>query len=159
MSMVNNIKQKIAQIAGMVAIITRAIILFPRKIMQSNTRIIQPTREIICIFLLGFLLGVGGLSLLCQFNLVNLNSKQYAYVDVERVIESVNKSLNDQTEAEKLTVNQANDKLNIAKEKFNILLVSYSLEHDAVVFSSTKAIAGANNVTEYFIEEILEAIK
>ena len=159
MFMVNNIKQKIAQIAGMITIITRAIILLPSRVMQSNARIIQPTREIICIFLLGLLLGAGSLSLLCQFNLVNLNSKQYAYVDVERVIESVNKSLNDQTEADKLTVNQANDKLNIAKEKFNILLVSYSLEHDAVVFSSTKAIAGANNVTGYFIEEILEAIK
>lgn len=159
MFMVNNIKQKIAQIAGMLANITRAMILLPKRVIQSNTRIMQPTREIICIFLLGLLLGAGGLSLLCQFNLVNLNSKQYAYVDVERVIESVNKSLNDQTEAEKLTVNQANDKLNIAKEKFNILLVSYSLKHNAVVFSSTKAIAGANNVTGYFIEEILEAIK
>ncbi len=159
MFMVNNIKQKIAQIVHLTIIMTRVVILFLRRIVQSSTRIIQPTREMVCIFLLGLLLGAGGLSLLCQFNLINLNSKQYAYVDVEKVIESVNKSLNDQTEAEKLTVNQADDKINKAKEKFNILLVSYSLEHNAVVFSSTKVIAGANNVTEYFIEEILEVIK
>lgn len=158
MFMVNNIKQKIAQIAHVVIIITRAVKLFLKRVVQSS-RIIQPTREKVCIFLVGLFLGAGILSLLCQFNLINFNSKQYAYVDVERVIESVNKSLNDQTKMEKLTVNQASDKLNIAKGKFDILLVNYSTEHNAVVFSSTKVIAGANNVTEYFIKEVLEVIK
>lgn len=127
--------------------------------MVHNFVIRRKVFEIIITFLFGLSVGVVGIKMLCQFNLLNLNPKQYAYVDVERVINSVNESLAKQTEEKSISGPQVGDKLIVAKNKFNFLLKNYTQKHNAVVFSSSKVIAGATDITEYFTKEILVEIK
>lgn len=127
--------------------------------MVHNFVIRRKVFEIIITFLFGLSIGVIGIKMLCQFNLLNLNPKQYVYVDVERVINSVNESLAKQTETKNISELQVNDKLILAKNKFNFLLKNYMQKHNAVVFSSNKVIAGATDITEYFTTEILVEIK
>lgn len=144
-----------------------------KQILQQLEKIIQPISEIISsfrqiiykqkvnfyVFGLGILIGIGSLVLLDQFHIVELSSKQYAYVDVEKVINSVNQSITVQTEEKHLSETQINDKINIAKTEFNILLKNYAAKHNAIIFSANKVIAGSDNVTDYFTTKILEVIK
>lgn len=115
--------------------------------------------QFVATFLAGLSIGIALVKLLCLFNIINLNSKQYVYVDIEKVIVSVNGILKQQIEEEQLTEAQISDKLILAKDKFNLLLNSYVKDHNAVVFSSTKVIAGAEDITKYFTDEILVGIK
>lgn len=110
-------------------------------------------------FLFGLSMGVALVKLLCLFNMIDLNSKHYVYVDIERIIMEVNKTITKQLDAKQLNEAQIHDKLVLAKNKFNILLNNYVAEHNAIVFSSSKVIAGADNVTEYFLNKTLEGIK
>ncbi len=127
--------------------------------MVHNFVIKRKVFEIIITFLFGLSVGVIGIKMLCQFNLLDLNPKQYVYVDVERVINSVNESLAKQAETKSISELQVSGKLILAKNKFNLLLKNYTQEHNAVVFSSSKVIAGATDITEYFSKEILVEIK
>jgi hypothetical protein len=110
-------------------------------------------------FLFGLSMGVVLIKLLCLFNIIDFNSKQYVYVDIEKIIAEVNKNITQQLDAKQLNEAQINDKLVLAKNKFNTLLNNYVTEHNAIVFSSSKVIAGADNVTEYFLNQTLERIK
>ncbi len=110
-------------------------------------------------FLSGLLIGIALVNLLCLFNIMDLNQKRYVYVDIAKVIESVNKTINKQVEDKRISDDQVTSKLFSAKTKFNQLLDSYIKEHNAIVFSSIKVIAGANDVTEYFIKKTEEEIK
>jgi len=127
--------------------------------MVHNFIIRRKVFEIIITFLFGLSVGVIGIKLLCQFNLLDLNPKQYVYVDVERVINSVNESLAKQTEEKSISGPQVSDKLILAKNKFNFLLKNYTQKYNAIVFSSSKVIAGATDISEYFTKEILVEIK
>jgi hypothetical protein len=127
--------------------------------MVPNFVIRRKVLEIIITFLFGLSVGVIGIKILCQFNLLDLNTKQYVYVDVEKVINSVNESLVKQAETGNISETQVSDKLMLAKNKFNFLLKNYTQNHNAVVFSSSKVIAGANDITEYFTKGILVEIK
>ena len=110
-------------------------------------------------FLFGLSMGVAIIKLLCLFNFVDFSRKQYVYVDMVKVIESVNSTITKQVEDKQITDEQVTAKLSLAKGKFNHLLASYVKERNAVIFSSSKVIAGADNITEYFIEQTLIGIK
>lgn len=110
-------------------------------------------------FSFGLSMGIAIVKLLCLFNLIDLNQKQYVYVDIEKVITSVNRSITKQVEKKQITDNQVTENLSLAKNKFNHLLASYIKQHNAVIFSSSKVIAGADNITDYFIGQTLEDIK
>ncbi len=124
-----------------------------------NFAIRRKILEIVITFLFGLSVGVIGVKILCQFNLLDLNPKQYVYVDVEKVINSVNESLAKQAETRNISETQVNDKLMVAKNKFNFLLKNYTQKHNAVVFSSSKVIAGATDITEYFTNGVLVELK
>ena len=115
--------------------------------------------QILGSFFVGLLLGLAIISLLSCFNVIDLNPKQYAYIDVEKVIESVNNSLNDQTKTNNISENEVREKLTLAKNKFDSLLKDYVRQHNAIIFTSVKAIAGVKNETDYFIEQMLMDIK
>jgi len=110
-------------------------------------------------FMAGLSMGVGIITILCSLNAINLNPKQYVYVDIEKVIESVNKSLSEQTQTNKISEEEVRSKLTFAKHRFDSLLKNYADENNAIIFSTTKVIAGASNATEYFINQTLVGIK
>jgi len=110
-------------------------------------------------FIVGLSMGVAIITILCSLNAINLNPKQYVYIDVEKVIASVNESLNTQTEKNKISEAEVGKKLILAKDKFDLLLKGYIKEHNAIIFSSVKIIAGAKNETNYFIEQVRREIK
>lgn len=122
---------------------------------KSNIRFIQ----MLGTFLFGVSNGMVIIKLLCMFNILDFNPKQYVYVDVEQVITAVNNEVTQQIEAQKITDEIVSAKLELARNKFNQILKTYAKEHNAIVFSSSKVIAGADNVTEYFIEQTLKGLK
>ena len=122
---------------------------------KQNKRIMQ----LFGTFVFGLSLGIAIVTFLCLFNVIDLNLKQYVYIDMEKVIESVNRSLTKQVEAKKISEDEISAKLMLAKNKFNLLLKGYVQQHNAIVFSSHKVIAGANEMTEYFAQETLEGLK
>lgn len=115
--------------------------------------------QILGSFISGLVAGSAMITLLCFFGLFELNSKQYAYIDVEKVIASVNESLSTEKDIEKISEKEVSEKLIQAKNKFDLLLSEYVKEHNAIIFSSVKAIAGANDETNYFVEQMLKEIK
>tara|TARA_B110000503_G_C6878296_1_gene301588 strand:+ start:223 stop:612 length:390 start_codon:yes stop_codon:yes gene_type:complete len=125
------------------------------KFIKTQSRLLQ----ILGSFITGLSIGVAIITLLCSLNVIDLNPKQYAYIDVEKVIASVNESLNTQTEKNKISESEVSDKLILAKNKFDLLLKDYVKQHNAIIFSSVKAIAGAKDETEYFVEKILLELK
>jgi hypothetical protein len=122
---------------------------------RNNTRFMQ----ILGSFLFGISMTLSVIKLLCILNVIDINPKQYAYVDIEKIIESVNNSLSEQTQTKKISEEEVSAKLTLAKHKFDSLLKKYAHEHNAIIFSTTKAIAGASNETEYFLKQTLEEIK
>ena len=76
--------------------------------------------------------------------------KKAVYVDAERVIHHVIRELKNnnvrEEEMEKAVLE--------SKSKFDKELKDYSQSHNAIIFSSPKALAGAENVTDYFIERL-----
>ena len=119
---------------------------------RSHSKLLQ----ILGSFLFGISMGMAIINLLCLFNVIDLNPKQYVYIDVEKIIKSVNNSLNETTDTNNLNEKEVSKKLTLAKKKFDLLLSDYIKKHNAIIFSSIKAIAGAKDKTEYFIEQILE---
>ena len=107
----------------------------------------------------GFLTGIAVIKLLCMYNIVDLNSKKYVYVDIEKIIGSVNVTLKQQIEEKKINDDQINDKLLLAKNRFDLLLDNYVLANNAIIISSSKVIAGANDITGEFLKQTLEVIK
>lgn len=106
--------------------------------------------------LVGFLLGITCMIALAQSNVIVLFAKQYAYVDVERVINEVNNDLLDQIKSNKIDDTEVEVKLTKAKTRFDNLLANYTRSHNTVVFSSTKVISGAEEITDYFISHLKE---
>ena len=125
------------------------------KFIKTQSRLLQ----ILGSFITGLSIGVAIITLLCSLNVIDLNPKQYAYIDVEKVIASVNESLNTQTEKNKISESEVSEKLILAKNKFDLLLKGYVKQHNAIIFSSVKAIAGVKDETEYFVEKILLELK
>lgn len=118
--------------------------------------ILKRNMHIIYSLIVGFFLGIGILFLLVQFNALNLSAKHYVYVDVDKVINEVNDKLFEQIKTNKIDDKKVEEKLLKAKNQFNNLLKQYAIEHNAIVFSTNKVIAGAENVTEYFITNLKE---
>ena len=121
----------------------------------NNQRIVQ----LFGTFLFGLSVGIALVKLLCLFNVIDLNPKKYVYVDIEKVISSVNKTITQQIEVKQITDDQVSTKLGLARTKFGYILDNYAKHHNAIVFSSSKVISGATNETEYFIDKTLEGIK
>ena len=119
----------------------------------------QKTLQFLRAFLSGLAMGITLVKLLFLFNLIDFSSKKYVYVDIEKVITAVNQAITKQVEEKLITDDKVPRKLDLAKNKFNYLLGNYVKERNAIVFSSSKAIAGADNVTEYFIDKTLESVK
>lgn len=115
--------------------------------------------QIIVATILGIFIGIVGIYILSEFNFINLNSKKYVYVNIEKVIESVNQELAKQIENKKISETEFEDKLILAKTRFDMFKDEYTKKNNAVIFSSTKVIAGASNITELFIVKILAGIK
>ena len=101
------------------------------KFIKTQSRLLQ----ILGSFITGLSIGVTIITLLCSLNVIDLNPKQYAYIDVEKVIASVNESLNTQTEKNKISESEVSDKLILAKNKFDLLLKDYVKQHNAIIFS------------------------
>jgi len=74
------------------------------------------------------------------------SKKQYAYLDVELVISTISQKL----------VNEENLESAIANHKihFEKILKDYSNANNIIIFSSPKPIAGASNITKYFVQEM-----
>lgn len=107
----------------------------------------------------GLILGILVTHFFYAFNMGDIAQKKHVYVDVEQIISSVNKNLSQQLEANQIKENQINEKLVKAKNQFNIILDNYAIQHNAIILSSHKVIAGAENVTAYFTDEILAGLK
>lgn len=126
-----------------------------KKFIRSNSKLLQ----IFGSFLFGLSMGIALINLLCCLSVLDLNPKKYVYINVEKVIASVNSSLGTQTDAQNISEKEVSEKLTLAKHRFDILLSDYIKQHNAVIFSSVKAIAGARDETEYFIEHVLDEVK
>lgn len=122
---------------------------------KNNIKFIQ----ILASFLFGVSITIIVVKLLCMFNIVNLNPKQYVYVDVEQVISAVNNEITEQIKSQQIADEIVSTKLELARNKFNQVLETYAKDHNAIVFSSSRVIAGADNVTELFIEQTLKELK
>lgn len=126
-----------------------------KKFITSNSKLLQTFGS----FVFGLSTGVAVINLLCCFNVLDLNPKKYVYINVEKVIASVNSSLSMQTDKKNISEQEVSEKLTLAKHRFDSLLSDYIKQHNAVIFSSVKAIAGAKDETEYFIEHVLGKVK
>lgn len=104
--------------------------------------------------LFGILIGIMCMLVLSHSNVIDLSTKHYVYVDVERIISEVNDDLLEQIKNNKIDDKVVEVKLAKSKAKFDNLSEIYTKTHNAVVFSSTKVISGAEDITEYFISEI-----
>lgn len=113
----------------------------------------------IAIFSCGLSIGILFTYLMVVLNVVKPESTKYAYVDVEQIISVINESLNQEIEAKRISENQIDEKLVRAKTQFDIILEEYSLKNNAIVISSYKVIAGAENITKQIRNEILARIK
>lgn len=122
---------------------------------KNNIKFIQ----ILASFIFGVSITIIVVKLLCMFNIVNLNPKQYVYVDVEQVISAVNNEITEQIKSQQIADEIVSAKLELARNKFNQVLETYAKDHNAIVFSSSRVVAGADNVTELFIEQTLKELK
>lgn len=126
-----------------------------KNFIRSNSKLLQIFGS--CLF--GLSMGIALINLLCCLNVLDLNPKQYVYINVEKVIASVNSSLSTQTDIKNISEQEVSEKLTLAKHRFDSLLSDYIKQHNAVIFSSIKVIAGAKDETEYFIKHVLDEVK
>ncbi|MCT4635282.1 MAG: hypothetical protein N4A31_03415 [Rickettsiales bacterium] len=111
------------------------------------------------IFGCGLSIGIFFMYLMVVLNVVKPERTKYVYVDVEQVISVVNQSLNKEIEAKRVGESQIDEKLSKAKAQFDLILEDYSLKNNAIVISSHKVIAGAENITKQITNKILTGIK
>lgn len=129
----------------------------PEKVKNETSKLIHKSKLLIIpAILIGFLLGIVSIVVLIRSNTIELSSKQYVYVDVEKVINEVNNNLLEQIKANKIEDKEVETKLLKAKEKFDRLLKNYAKNHNAIVISGNKVISGAKDITEYFISHLKE---
>jgi hypothetical protein len=76
--------------------------------------------------------------------------KSSVYVDAERVIRHVI----DELQKNNIPKKDMEKAVMESKAKFQKELKYYSRSHNVIIFSSPKAIVGAEDVTEYFIERL-----
>jgi hypothetical protein len=76
--------------------------------------------------------------------------KRSVYVDAERVIRHVL----DELQKNNIPEEDMEKAVMESKEKFQKELKDYSSIHNVIIFSSPKALVGAEDVTEYFIERL-----
>jgi type-F conjugative transfer system protein TrbI len=105
-------------------------------------------------FMAGLLAGGLVLYVLASTGLIRLYTPHYAYVDIEKVIASLNKTLQ---EAD-FSVEEANKKIAEAKHIFQEQLDAYRKEHHAIIFSSPKVIAGAQDITSLMLNTLLKGL-
>ncbi len=127
--------------------------------MENKTKVLSKLNRDITIFGCGLSIGILLMYFMVALNVIKPERMKYVYVDVEQIIASVNQNLSQKLEAKQITEEQIDEKLIAAKTQFNIILDEYSIKNNAIVISSHKVIAGAQNVTEYFAAEILAGIK
>lgn len=89
------------------------------------------------------------------FGIINLNKKQYLYVEMDKLVSLVDLNLKKQN----LEPSAFETKLNLAKSKFTDEISKFSQKHNAVIFTTLKPIAGAKNKTDYFTKIVLEGVK
>ena len=78
------------------------------------------------------------------------SNKAYVYVDAERVIRHVV----DELQKNNTSDDEMEKAVQDSRSKFAQELKDYSQSHNAIIFSSPKALEGAEDVTEYFIERL-----
>ncbi len=96
----------------------------------------------------GFILGALIASVIILIFSSQTKSKGYAYVNIDKVISYVVKEVS--------SVNSKDDvklEMDSYKKAFEKELTNYSKEHNVIIFSSPKAIAGAEDITELLIEK------
>ena len=76
--------------------------------------------------------------------------KRPVYVDAERVIRHVV----DELQKNNTSYDDMEKAVQESRSKFAQELKNYSQRHNAIIFSSPKALEGAEDVTEYFIERL-----
>lgn len=127
--------------------------------MKNNIICFSKWKYEIAIFSCGLFIGILFMYLMVALNVVRLERTKYAYVDVEQIIAAVNQNINQEIEVKHISENQIDMKLTKAKTQFDIILEDYSLNNNAIIISSHKVISGADNITKYITDEILERIK
>jgi sugar-specific transcriptional regulator TrmB len=127
--------------------------------MENNRGWFLKWKKEITIFSCGISIGILFMYLMVVLNVVKPERTKYVYVDVEQIITAVNQNLNQEIEAKHIGENQIDEKLTKAKVQFDLILENYPLKNNAVVISSHKVIAGAENITKDITDEILARIK
>ena len=123
----------------------KQLTLFESSILEKIKSLQQlATQSINRSFILGIILGIL-LSLLVDFS---LDKPKYAYLDIELVVARISQKLHDEK--------NINEAIESHKAYFKGILDSYSQKHALVIFSSLRPIAGAIDITDYFVKEMVD---
>lgn len=133
--------------------------MFTENNMENNKDWFVRWKKEIAGFSCGLSIGILFMYLMVVLNVVKPERTKYVYVDVEQIISVVNQSLNKEIEAKRIGESQIDEKLSKAKAQFDLVLEDYSLKNNAIVISSHKVIAGAENITKQITNKILAGIK
>ena len=95
-------------------------------------------------FLCGILVGIffGSFFIFCQ------KKPKYAYVDVETVITSVSRKLQNEKNIK--------DAIELHRSFFQMSLDDYSHQYNTIIFSSPKPISGVENITDHFVRIVTD---
>ena len=92
-----------------------------------------------------FYFAIGALvAALISFKIIT--RPNFVYVNVEKVIQEIAGKINKDLLKEKIE-----EEIVRHKKDFEAEIINYSKEHQVIVFSSPKPIAGATDVTDHFI--------
>lgn len=109
-------------------------------------------------FVLGLIAGASIVVILSCLNLIQINQKTYAYVDVDLVIKHVSQKINNKQIAD----NQLEQLVTSVRQIFGQELAHYSKKRNALVFNKDKVIAGGKvvtkDITSYFIGKITKEL-
>ncbi len=83
------------------------------------------------------------------------NQKKYVYVNVDYIISEIAKDLREKN----TDIKVVETKLTQASKAFSKELADYSEENNAVIFTSNKPLAGAEEETGYFLVRLKETMQ
>lgn len=89
------------------------------------------------------------------FNISKKTVQEHVYLDIERII----KELTIAVVNKNLSQKESEIKVKAYKQRFDKELKAYAKEHNVVIFSSPKPIAGGRDVTDYFIGKLIREKK
>lgn len=98
--------------------------------------------------IIGFTLGALVASVIIFIFFNQTKSKEYAYVNIDKVINYVVKEVSSSSNKEGAKLD-----MDSYKKAFDQELKKHSEENNMIIFSSPKAIAGAEDITELLIEK------